>query len=198
MRVLATLLAIAAVAAGCAAPRPAVFAVIPDQADGHIGTIVVEANGEKRVVHAAYAAQRVLADGRVVPDQLDAQRVREQFGTTIAALPPHPATFMLYFVNDSDELTPQSQAEVQKIFAELKRRPLPDIVVIGHTDSVGGLAYNDQLSKARAERTREMLVEMGLPRERIHVRGRGKRELLVPTDDNVDEPRNRRVEINVR
>jgi len=34
--------------------------------------------------------------------------------------------------------------------------------------------------------------------ERIQARGRGERELLVPTADEVREPRNRRVEINVR
>ena len=198
MRHAAALVAVVLLAAGCAAPRPALFAVIPEQSDGHIGTIVVEANGEKRVVHAAYGAQRVLADGSVVAEQLDAKQVRDQFGTTLKALPPAPKTFTLYFLLDSDELTPESSAELQKVFAELKRRPLPDIMVIGHTDTRGGLAYNDQLSKARAERMREMLIELGIPADRIQAAGRGKRELLVPTEDSIDEPRNRRVEISVR
>jgi outer membrane protein OmpA-like peptidoglycan-associated protein len=198
LRFLAALAAAALLAAGCAAPRPALFAVIPEQSDGHIGTIVVEANGEKRVVHSAYGAQRVLADGSVVAEQLDAKKVREEFGSTLTALPPPPKTFTLYFLHDSDELTPESRTELQKVFAELKRRPLPDIMVIGHTDTRGGLAYNDQLSKARAERMREMLIGLGIPAERIQAAGRGKRELLVPTEDSVDEPRNRRVEISVR
>jgi outer membrane protein OmpA-like peptidoglycan-associated protein len=43
-----------------------------------------------------------------------------------------------------------------------------------------------------------MLIELGIPPERIQARGRGERELLVPTEDEVSEPRNRRVEINVR
>jgi outer membrane protein OmpA-like peptidoglycan-associated protein len=42
------------------------------------------------------------------------------------------------------------------------------------------------------------LVEIGIPIDRIRVAGRGEREPLVPTADNVDEPRNRRVEIIVR
>ena len=96
------------------------------------------------------------------------------------------------------ERSARDRTELDLVFAELKRRPLPDIVVIGHTDTVGALAYNDRLSLARAERLREMLIEMGLPAVRIQAAGRGKRELLVPTDDNVSEPRNRRVEINVR
>ena len=43
-----------------------------------------------------------------------------------------------------------------------------------------------------------MMIGLGIPSERITAAGRGKRELLVPTEDNVPEPRNRRVEINVR
>jgi outer membrane protein OmpA-like peptidoglycan-associated protein len=116
----------------------------------------------------------------------------------MSALPGRPASFVLYFLEGKDELTAESRAELDKVFAELKRRPLPDIVVIGHTDTVGGLAYNDKLSLARAERMREMMVAMGIPPDRIYAAGRGKRELLVPTEDNVSEPRNRRVEINVR
>jgi outer membrane protein OmpA-like peptidoglycan-associated protein len=84
------------------------------------------------------------------------------------------------------------------VFAEIKRRPLPDIVVIGHTDTIGSRGYNDRLSLARAERMREMLVERGIPAGRIQARGRGEREPLVATPDEVHEPRNRRVEINVR
>jgi len=71
-------------------------------------------------------------------------------------------------------------------------------VVIGHTDTVGSLDYNDRLSHARAERLREMLVGLGIPAGRIQAAGRGKRELLVPTEDNFSEARNRRVEISVR
>ena len=70
--------------------------------------------------------------------------------------------------------------------------------MIGHTDTVGSLAFNDKLSLARAERLRETLVKLGIAPERIQATGRGKRELLVPTEDNTPEPRNRRVEISVR
>jgi outer membrane protein OmpA-like peptidoglycan-associated protein len=87
---------------------------------------------------------------------------------------------------------------MEKVFAELKRRPAPDIVVIGHTDTVGNLGYNDKLSLARAERMRDLMIGLGIPGERIQAAGRGKRELLVQTEDNTSEPRNRRVEISVR
>ena len=106
--------------------------------------------------------------------------------------------FLLYFLEGKDELTPASSAKMDKVLDELKRRPAPDIVVTGHTDTVGSLSDNDKLSLARAERIREKLVGLGIPRERIVVTGRGEREPLVPTEDGKPEPRNRRVEISVR
>jgi len=173
------------------------FVVVPGS-DGHVGKIVVYANGETRVIDTAYGAQRAGSDGALETARLTPAEVGQIFGPTLASLPGKPASFTLYFREGRDELTPESTAELEKVFGELKRRPLPDILVIGHTDTVGGLAYNDRLSLARAERLREMLVGLGIPAERIEAAGRGERELLVPTEDNVPEPRNRRVEINVR
>jgi outer membrane protein OmpA-like peptidoglycan-associated protein len=174
---------------------PELFAVLPAR-DGHVGAIVVKGD-QTVVINSAYGAVRI-ADGRQTETQVDEATIREDFASTLEALPGTPASFTLYFLEGRDELTEESKAQLENVFAELKRRPLPDIVVIGHTDSVGSLEFNDQLSRARAERMREMLIQMGLPPERIQAAGRGKRELLVPTDDNISEPKNRRVEINVR
>ena len=198
------LLAAAALLDGCALcarPGPPVapelFAVVP-ASDGHVGSIVVRGAGRDRVINSAYGAQRIHGDGTSEAGRLTEAEVRETFGSTLAALPGKPASFTLYFLEGKDELTAESRIEVEKVFGELKRRPLPDIAVIGHTDTVGDLAFNDRLSLARAERLREMLIELGIPAARIVAAGRGERELLVPTEDNVSEPRNRRVEINVR
>jgi outer membrane protein OmpA-like peptidoglycan-associated protein len=175
---------------------PELFAVVPAR-DGHVGAIVVRGPQGEQVVNSAFGAVRI-AGASQTPSILDASQVREMFGDTIDALPGTPTSFTLYFLEGKDELTVESQAQLEDVFAELKRRPLPDIVVIGHTDTVGALDFNDRLSRARAERMRELLVERGLPADRIQAAGRGKRELLIPTDDNVSEQRNRRVEINVR
>lgn len=202
MRQRAAALAAALLLAACATPgpyppRPALFAVVP-AADGHVGAIVVQAECERNVIDKAYGAQRILADGTARAEQLSEAQVRRDFGPTLDALPGRPTSFTLYFLEGLDELTEESRAELEKVFSELRLRPLPDVMVIGHTDTVGGLAYNDRLSLARAERLREMLISLGIPAERIQAAGRGKREPLVPTIENVSEPRNRRVEISVR
>ena len=193
------------VVAGCAeAPsRPALpvgtelVAVIPGLS-GHVGAVVVRSGGQVRVLDQAYSARRVMADGSAAPATLSAEDVNRAFAGTIQALPGRPATFVLYFLEGKDELTPASSVEMGKVLEELKRRPAPDIVVTGHTDTVGTLSSNDKLSLARAERISEMLADLGIARERILSTGRGERELLVPTEDGKPEPRNRRVEISVR
>ncbi|HEX5477258.1 MAG TPA: OmpA family protein [Burkholderiales bacterium] len=169
--------------------------IVVPSADGHVGTVVVERNGGREVLHEAYAASRSDKSGLV---HLSAQEVRQSFGPVLAALPDRPASFRLYFVSGTDELTEESRAKLHGVLQELRRRPVPDIVVVGHTDTVGELLANDQLSAQRAERVKQFLIDIGIAAERVKVAGRGERELLIPTADNVDEPRNRRVEISVR
>ena len=190
--------------AGCAeAPQapPAVgrelVAVVPDPA-GHVGAVVVRSGGGEQVLDQPYAARRMRPDGSAEAATVTAEEIRRDFAGTLDALPGRPTSFLLYFLEGKDELTSGSRGELEKVFAELRRRPAPDIVVIGHTDTVGNLAFNDKLSLARAERLRDMLVSLGIDRSRIEAAGRGERELLVPTEDNVAEARNRRVEISVR
>jgi outer membrane protein OmpA-like peptidoglycan-associated protein len=189
------------VIAGCAeAPKVVgteLVAVIPGP-KGEVGAVVVSSGGSQQVLDQAYSARRVNADGSAAPSRVTPEEVRQSFAATMDTLPGRPATFLLYFQEGKDELTAASRAELDSILAELKRRPAPDIAVIGHTDTMGTLAYNDKLSLARAERVREILVGVGIPRERMQTAGRGERELLVPTGDEAPEPRNRRVEISVR
>jgi outer membrane protein OmpA-like peptidoglycan-associated protein len=165
--------------------------------DGRTGTVVVQRGAERHVLDQPYAASRTGA-GEAQVTQLSAAEVRRSFGTVLGALPARPTAFVLYFVTGTDELTTESKDELQKVLAALKLRAVPDVVVIGHTDTVGDTEANDRLSAQRAERVKGFLVEIGIPAGRIQTAGRGERELLIPAGDNVEEPRNRRVEINVR
>lgn len=173
--------------------------VVVPSADGHIGTVIVERGGKQLVLDTAFAASRIVAGGAPEPEQLDGlDEVRVKFASVLSALPDRPKSFLVYFLEATDELTQESSVEFASILAELRERAAPDIVVIGHTDRVGNLEYNDQLSLQRAERVRSELVRLGIPQSRIRIAGRGEREPLVATDDEIAEPRNRRVEIDVR
>lgn len=180
--------------AGCQSAAPDLVVVLPS-ADGHTGAVVVERGSERTVLDRSYAASRT---GDKAPTRLDEKQVRDTFGPALDAMPPRPASFLLYFVTGTDELTALSKGELGRMLQELKRRPASDILVIGHTDRVGQQVENDRLSLMRAQRLKADLVEQGIPAERIQAAGRGEREPLVTTDDGIDEPRNRRVEISVR
>jgi outer membrane protein OmpA-like peptidoglycan-associated protein len=166
--------------------------------DGHIGTVVIERGGKKTTLNTAYASSRAVGAREVENVTVPPEEVSREFAATLAAIPANPAKFTLYFVTGTDELTDDSKTELQGVLDELRRRPAPDILVIGHTDTVGSHADNDALSLQRAQAMREEMRSLGIPPDRIRASGRGERELLVPTDDGIDEPRNRRVEINVR
>lgn len=129
---------------------------------------------------------------------LSADQLRGKFSKALDAQPLPPKRFTLYFVEGSDVLTSASQQAVKAIFEEIKQRPAPDLIVVGHTDRVGSVAANDQLAAKRANTLRDQLIKLGINPEDIQASGRGEREPLVPTADEVDEPRNRRVEILVR
>jgi outer membrane protein OmpA-like peptidoglycan-associated protein len=172
--------------------------VLVPAADGHIGTVVIERDGKKTTLNTAYATSRAAGTRELSSEPVAEESVRRDFGAALEAIPARPASFLLYFVTGTDELTEESKEEVQRVLDELRRRPAPDIQVIGHTDSVGNDAENDALSLQRAQTMREAMLGLGIPAARIRAAGRGEREPLVQTADGVDEPRNRRVEINVR
>jgi OmpA-OmpF porin, OOP family len=172
--------------------------LLPD-AEGKVGTIVVETEkGERVVLNSAYATARADPVGTVRRETVKKEEVQQTFQSALAAQPPKPVSFTLYFETGSDEFTDAAKPEVQRFLAEMRRRESPEVTVIGHTDLVGDNEANDDLSVKRAERVKAMLVELGIPAERISVAGRGKREPAVRTFQGVDEPRNRRVEIDVR
>lgn len=166
--------------------------------DGSVGAVVVRTEGVAVLLDKAYATALVEGPGMVTESTYDAELANQEFAEVLAALPGEPTKFLLYFLEGQDQLTPESEEEIGKIFDDLATRPAPEILVIGHTDAVGAGQYNDKLSLQRAERVREELVQRGIPEDSITVSGRGKWEPLVPTADGVAEPMNRRVEINVR
>jgi OOP family OmpA-OmpF porin len=167
-------------------------------ADGSVGSLVVTHGDQERILNRPHAAAQIGRPGAVETTTTTEAEAREAFAVALSAQPPRPASFLLYFLLDSDEFTPTSKVVVENILGDIARRPAPEVLVIGHADTVGSDDYNDRLSLQRAGRISRRLIELGIASERIQISGRGKRELRVPTADQVAEPRNRRVEIVVR
>jgi len=189
-----TLAIACALLAACASNGTVVL--LPEK-DGRPTAVTVKQGDKEIVLDQPYAAAKTTALGPRSYTS-SAREVQAQFGSALAAEPARATSFTLYFVEGRDELTDESKKVVDQILSEIARRPVPDVLVVGHTDAVGNDQYNDALGLQRADTVRAALVRLGIPETDIRVISRGKRELAVPTADGVAEPRNRRVEIIVR
>ena len=189
-------LLLAAVLAGCAIKPQGTVVLLPDPQGKDTSVTVTQAEGEL-LLDKPYAAAQMTNRGPLKAAS-SAEQVQAQFGDALAARPLPPAQFTLYFIEGKDEFTDESKRAFDSVFAEIAKRPVPDVLVIGHTDTVGTDAFNDALSRQRGEVVRKALLARGIKVDSIVVVGRGKREPIVPTADNVAEARNRRVEILVR
>lgn len=171
--------------------------LLPNQ-DGTPSALTVKTAKGEAVIDTPYQMAGIAGSGVVYAKAEDPVEVKARYGVTLASLPPPAASFTLYFQTGTEVLVPESVPLLARIKDELARRPAPEIIVVGHTDRIASLEFNDALSIKRAEAMRQVLVDTGIPSESIITAGRGEREPLVPTADEVAEPKNRRVEIRVR
>ena len=138
------------------------------------------------------------AGRRPVLGTLSPEDVEKIFGDALSALPPAPQRFTVFFRFESDELTDQSKALIPEILSAVRKHVVQDVVVIGHTDTMGTQQANYALGLKRAMMVRNFLVEAGLDGSTIDVTSVGELDLLVKTPDETPEARNRRVDIAVR
>lgn len=171
--------------------------VLLPEKDAQDTAVVVRVGEGEVALDRPYAAASLTTSGPRAY-QSDAAEVQARFGAALAAQPQRPARFTLYFIEGTDTLTDASKRDFEAVFVEIAGRPVPDIVVVGHTDRVGSDPFNDALALQRAEAMRALLLGRGVAPTNVVAIGRGKREPAIPTPDGVAEPRNRRVEILVR
>ncbi|MGP0066333.1 MAG: DUF4157 domain-containing protein [Isosphaeraceae bacterium] len=105
-----------------------------------------------------------------------------------------------HFATGRSEISPDNRARLQEaaghIVSLLQKYPMSTVLVIGHTDAVGQESDNQKLGMERAEATRDVLVEMGVPPAIIQTESRGETQLLVKTEQS--EASNRRVQVLFR
>ena len=195
-RVVGLLVALS-VLAGCCAPIITDRVILLPQSNGRPSAVEVTAGGQTLRLDQPFATAELSA-GRLTPSTSSAESVRDSYGVLLAQLPARPRSFTVQFEPNGNQLAAGADVVVAEMRAALAALPASEVVIIGHTDRVGAVEANDKLSLARAEAVRDILAAAGVPREVMVVAGRGEREPVVPTADEVAEARNRRVEIKVR
>jgi outer membrane protein OmpA-like peptidoglycan-associated protein len=99
------------------------------------------------------------------------------------------------FATDRAELNANGMATVKKLAEIMTQNPDRTVMVEGFTDSTGSAAHNKDLSERRAASVAQALVGLGVPRERIGMRGYGEAFPVASNDTAANRQLNRRVEI---
>jgi OmpA-OmpF porin, OOP family len=98
---------------------------------------------------------------------------------------------------DKADLRPDAKAELDSMLERMRASNVDEINLVGHTDSIGTDAYNQKLSERRADAVKAYLVSQGMPAEKIHTEGRGKREPVADNKTKEGRQENRRVDVAV-
>jgi outer membrane protein OmpA-like peptidoglycan-associated protein len=99
------------------------------------------------------------------------------------------------FATDRAELNANGMANVRKLADVMMQNPDRTVLVEGFTDSTGTRAHNQELSERRAQSVAQALTSMGVPRERVAMRGYGQAYPVASNDNAGNRQLNRRVEI---
>lgn len=103
----------------------------------------------------------------------------------------------LLFDFDSDRIKTDAATNLRNLASSLDEYPNTDLLIVGHTDSVGRTAYNQDLSERRAAAAATYLASQGVIRTRIRSAGRGEAEPVAPNATDEGRQKNRRVEVAI-
>jgi OmpA-OmpF porin, OOP family len=103
----------------------------------------------------------------------------------------------VHFDFDKATIRPDAVPVLNEAAETLKAEGGIAVIVEGHTDSVGTDAYNQKLSRRRADAVRQYLVKHGIPANRITAEGFGESRPVASNDTGDGRAQNRRVELRV-
>ena len=173
--------------------------LIPD-AGGKVGQVALTTKaGSTLLTKANESAEATKAEQAPTQAvQLSDNKIRDMFAKTLTNEPMPPEHFRFYFSMDSADLLAEANTELAKAKAASEARKSCDMSVIGHSDRVGDNSTNKGISMQRAKTVAKALTDEGVASQCMDIRYYGENDPAIPTADNVDEPRNRRVEVEIR
>jgi outer membrane protein OmpA-like peptidoglycan-associated protein len=179
--------------------QQSMFVLLPDP-DGKVGVITVST--PEGSVDITRASEATVVSGKGVkpspPKKISQEQINADFGEALAVLPDQPEHFILYFLSQSTELTADSLQVLPAIMESISKRGSQNISVVGHADRAGNVQYNLKISTERAKAITGILIEKGISSSYVSTTSHGEGNPLIKTEDGVQEPKNRRVEVVVK
>jgi outer membrane protein OmpA-like peptidoglycan-associated protein len=103
----------------------------------------------------------------------------------------------LLFEFDSDAIIGNARTNLTNLAESLRKYPETEVLIVGHTDSIGSSSYNNDLSQRRSQSAANYLAMNGVPRARIEATGRGETEPVADNGTDAGRSQNRRVEVAI-
>ena len=162
--------------------------------------------GDNKLIKGAVGAGVGAAVGGIIGQELDRQAadLRSGFGsneirvintgTELRVIMPQDILFAV----DSDVVNSSLRADLAVLANNLLDYPNSTVDIIGHTDSTGDAAHNQDLSNRRAQSVRFILIDNGVSGSRLRAFGRGETEPVASNLTAEGRQQNRRVEIIIR
>jgi len=143
------------------------------------------------------------AAGAIIGDQMDRQAAELKVKVKGAKVERVGEGIQVTFESgllydfDSDAVKAESKTNLRELATSLEKYPDSDILILGHTDSVGTDEYNKGLSVRRADAAAEYLISQGVRRSRVATGGLGEEEPVVANSTEDGRRQNRRVEVAI-
>ncbi len=102
-----------------------------------------------------------------------------------------------YFDFDKYNLKPEGKKALDELISEMKLDQIEQVIVVGHTDSIGTEEYNQKLSERRAKTVADYLISKGVPASKIKASGKGETQPIADNKTRDGRAKNRRVEVTV-
>ncbi len=102
-----------------------------------------------------------------------------------------------FFDFNKSDLKPEGKAKLDDLVGKMAGINLEVIIAVGHTDAIGGDAYNQKLSVKRAESVKNYLTSKGVEKNRVYTEGKGEKQPVADNKTTEGRAKNRRVEIEV-
>lgn len=177
------------------ATTPKTTIVLLDNNSTHNGIDISTFSG-KTTIDQPYYATTLEKPSEVT--KVDPAQINAKYGSVLHILPSKPVSTLFYFEQATAELTQSSKDQIEALVQTIISRQPVSVDIIGHSDRAGDADTNYQLALERAKELQQFLLERNISLERCSVVSYGEDDPLIPTDDGVLEPQNRRVEVIVR
>ena len=179
-------------------PAEGKVAVILGDKSGQKNAITIGTKNGKMRIDEPLTEVKIKKDGTLSkPVKISKEKLEANFGNVMKAIPPKPFSVNIFFKKG---VVPEEdyREKISEVFKEIVKRAPCEVDIVGYTDTKGSEEKNLRIAEKRAAFIKALLEKEHLKIEKINMKAYGESLPLVVTGDEVDEPRNRRVEIIVK